>query len=620
MLRLDASKKAEAFELDMRQALGRVALSTGQLDCFFSATFPVTLIRISGPPPAYRFLRPAGLDKLGYPAAEFGEADGMTWMVQEAALGLKYAVVVAGKRAGDETQIAVAITSNREGEDPLAMGKQRVTTALDAGFDKLLEPHLRWWADFWSVSSVTIPDPRLGRHYNLVKYFYGAASRPDAPPMPLQAVWTRDDGNLPPWKGDFHHDLNTQMTYLAYHTAGLVDSGLSFIHYNWDLLPVYRKFAKDFYGVQGAAMPGVATLAGKPTAGWSQYALSPTNALWVGQSFYLHWRYTMNREFLETRAYPWLSEIAAGIVNLLEEKDGKLYLPLSSSPEIHDNALGAWLLPNSNYDLSLMHWTFDALAEMAGALGKTEEAEHWRKVRGKLDDLLVDDRNVLMFAKEEPFNRSHRHHSHTMAIHPLGTLHIEGSERDRTIIKATLDRMHEKGTQAWTGYSFSWFSCVLARAGRAEEALKYLEDYERAFILRNGFHVNGDQIGAGLSNFRYRPFTLEGNFLAMEAVHDMLLQSWGGRLRVFPAVSKKWADVSFENLRAQGAFKVSAVRKKGRTLHVTITATVDRPLHLKNPFGDRPFKASLPCVAVGDELRCMLKAGQTIELQSLQGK
>ena len=162
-------------------------------------------------------------------------------------------------------------------------------------------------------------------------------------------------------------------------------------------------------------MPGVATLAGKPTAGWSQYALSPTNALWVGQSFYLHWRYTMNREFLETRAYPWLNEIAAGIVNLLEEKDGKLYLPLSSSPEIHDNALSAWLEPNSNYDLSLMHWTFDALAEMADALGKTEEAEHWRKVRGKLDDLLVDDRNVLMFAKEEPFNRSHRHHSHTMA-------------------------------------------------------------------------------------------------------------------------------------------------------------------------------------------------------------
>ncbi len=64
-----------------------------------------------------------------------------------------------------------------------------------------------------------------------------------------------------------------------------------------------------------------------------------------------------------------------------------------------------------------------------------------------------------------------------MAIHPLGNLNIAGSSRDRAIIAATLDRMHEKGTQAWVGYSFSWFACLAARAGRAEQALTYLRDY-----------------------------------------------------------------------------------------------------------------------------------------------
>jgi len=158
---------------------------------------------------------------------------------------------------------------------------------------------------------------------------------------------------------------------------------------------------------------------------------------------------------------------------------------------------------------------------------------------------------------------------------------------------------------------------VLARAGRAEEALKYLVDYERAFILRNGFHVNGDQIGAGLSHFRYRPFTLEGNFLAMEAVHDMLLQSWGGRVRVFPAVSEKWPDVSFDDLRAQGGFRVSAERKGGRTVRVAITSTVDAPLRLKDPFANREFTSILPYDVTGDELRYALKAGQTVELRDL---
>jgi alpha-L-fucosidase 2 len=622
VITLDGTQKARSFSLDIDRAVGTVDLGSGDLEdsggleVFFSALEPVALIRHRGPAPTVRFLRPEGLTRLGYDPAVFGRDEEFTWMTQEAALGLCYAVVVGRRRVGEETLFAIAITTNGDGKDPCAIGKQRVGNALDAGYDPLLARHLAWWKDFRALSSVTLPDERLQRHYDLVRYFYGAASRPDSPPMPLQGLWTRDDGNLPPWKGDYHHDLNTQMTYRAYPAAGLFDAGLSFINCNWNLLPAYRRFARSFYGVEGAAMPGVATLAGRPTAGWSQYALSPVNALWVGQAFDLHWRHTMDRDFLACRAYPWLSEIALGVANLLEEQEGKLFLPLSSSPEIHDNSLNAWLEPNSNYDLSLLQWAFDALADMADILEKNEEAARWRELRGKLDDLLVDEGKVLMFARNEPFSASHRHHSHTMAIHPLGTLHVEGSDRDRAVIHATLDRMIELGTQAWTGYSFSWFSCLLARAGRAEQALDFLADYERAFILRNGFHANGDQIGAGLSRFRYRPFTLEGNFLAMEAVHEMLLQSWGGKVRVFPAVSKRWKDVAFDDLRAEGGFKVSARREGGRTTRVCVEATVDSLLVLKNPFGGRSFQSSRPSCGAGDLLRCELKAGERVILET----
>jgi len=172
VLRLAESQRAQSFELEMRQAVGRVALSTGRLECFFSAVQPVAMIRHWGPPLTYEFLRPGGLDKLGYQPAEFGAADGLTWMVQEAALGLRYAVVVAGKRSGDQTQLAVAITSNRTDQDPLAAGKQRVREALDAGFETLLQSHRRWWDDFWSISSATIPDPRLQRHFDKLSFVW----------------------------------------------------------------------------------------------------------------------------------------------------------------------------------------------------------------------------------------------------------------------------------------------------------------------------------------------------------------------------------------------------------------------------------------------------------------
>ncbi|MEN8127203.1 MAG: LamG-like jellyroll fold domain-containing protein [Planctomycetota bacterium] len=624
VLTLSDEKKAGNFSLNMKNAIATANFTDGsKLDCFFCAEQRVALIRIDGSDVTSKFIRPGGIDRLNYKPAEFGSKDGMNWMLQEASEGLVYATLTASKRIGKQTLIAVAITTNREDvnePNPLALAKSRVSKALGTGFEKMFDSHKKWWDDFWAVSEVNVPDERIQRHYNLVKYYYGAASRPDAPSMPLQAVWTQDSGGLPPWKGDFHHDLNTQMTYLAYHKAGLTDAGMSFINHMWDLLPEYRKFAKDFFGVEGAAIPTVMSLNGKPLGGWPQYSLSSSYSIWVGQSFYLHWKHTMDEKFLREKAYPWMDEIVSTIVKLLAEKDGKLYFQLSSSAEIFDASPRAYLKPNSNQDLSMLHWAFEAMAEMADALDKQDDVEKWNALRGQLNDLHVDDNNVLMFSSNEPFNQSHRHHAHTMAIHPFGTLNIDGTDEDRRIIEATLEEMDKLGTQAWTGYSFSWFASMLARAGQPELAYQYLTYYERAFILRNGFHVNGDQIGAGLSGFRYRPFTLEGNFLAMEAVHDMILQSWPVNIaedptpviRLFPAMPWKWHNADFRDIRAEGGFIVSAERKNNATTRFKITAMTDGVLRLRDNFGGAKPEFNRKTKKVGSDFIIKLKAGQTL--------
>jgi len=624
VLTLDSDKKADNFTLDMKKALGTVNFTDGSmLECFFLAEERVALIRVDASDVTSNFIRPDGIDRLKYKPAQFGADNGTNWMVQEAADGLVYATLTVSKRIGDQTLIAVTITTNREDSkepDPLALARSRISKALSIGFEQLFGSHLQWWEDFWAISEIKVPDERIQRHYNLCKYYYGAASRPDAPSMPLQAVWTQDSGGLPPWKGDFHHDLNTQMTYIAYHKAGLTDSGMSFINHMWDLLPEYRKFAKDFFGVEGAAIPTVMSLNGKPLGGWPQYSLSSSYPIWVGHSFYLHWKHTMDEQFLREKAYPWMDEIVSTIVKLLEEKDGKLYFELSSSAEIFDNSKRAYLKPNSNQDLSMLIWAFEAMAEMADELGKKDDVQKWEALREKVNDLHVDQNNVLMFCSNEPFNQSHRHHAHTMAIHPFGTLNIDGSDKDRQVIAATLEKMDQLGTRAWTGYSFSWFASILARAGQPELAYQYLTYYERAFILRNGFHVNGDQIGAGLSGFSYRPFTLEGNFLAMEAVHDMLLQSWPVNImkdptpviRLFPAMPWRWHDASFNELRAEGGFIVSAERKNNTTTHFIIKATRNSVLRLRDNFGDAVPEFSRKVNKDGRDFVIKLKTGQTL--------
>ncbi len=547
--------------------------------------------------PTLTLTPPGGVSKLGYPAAETGSDASSTWFLQQTISDGSYAVAASFIRSAPPHQgqpfrssIAIAIVTSRESPDPLAEAKRRAEAAADV-YRSDIRPASRPHFDQCNASSVTLPDPDIQRQYDLCKHLYAAGSRPDAPPLALQGVWTADEGGLPPWKGDYHHDLNTQTTYLAYHAAGMNDAGLSFLNQLSGLRPRFERFAKEFYNAPGLVVPGVMGINGDPLGGWGQYSLSPTHTAWLAQSFFQHWKYTGDDKFAKDVAYPWCHDALIAIESLLKpDADGKMKLPLSTSPEIHDNSPKAWLTPNSNYDQSLLMFLYAATAELSDAAARAgsnqiEPASNIRARAAKLGPLDIDPTTqALTFAKSEPYTQSHRHFSHAMAIHPLGLLTIEGTDADRATINATVDQLEQVGTKQWVGYSFSWFSAMCARAGRADQALKYLEIFTLNFTSRNGFHLNGDQSKNGYSDFTYRPFTLEGNFLAMHAVQEMLLQSWGGRIRIFPAVSPRWPDVSFTALRAQGGFVVTAKRIAGSTRSVEVRATRDGTLRLRDPF------------------------------------
>jgi len=609
---LDSTYVADRFVLGLGTAEATVSFGARRVTGFFSAVEHVALFRLPSPTAGVAIERPKALDELGYPAADSGRREGFVWLEQRAALGLVYAIV-AGTRADRRgLLLAVTVTSTADGPDPVAAGRARTAAALARGYEAMRSPHRVWWRRFWATSDVRVPDSTIQARYDLAKYFYGAASRRGAPPMPLQGVWTADGGTLPPWKGDFHNDLNTEMTYLACEAAGLDDACGSWLDFNWRLLPAYRDFARRFFGVPGAVVPGVMTLDGQAMGGWGQYSLSPTMGAWVAQSFYLHWRYTRDRAFLEQRAWPFTSEIGEALFALLRpDSAGMLKLPLSTSPEINDNSPSAWLTPNSNFDLALLKWLAGALVEMAAARGDGAAAAKWTGVLAHLDPYDRDSTGALTFARGLPYNVSHRHFSHAMAFHPLALLDPEGA--DSATVRATLDGIAAHGTAWWTGYSFAWYAAMLARAGRAEEALRQLEIFCRAFVLRNGFHANGDQTRSGYSRFDYRPVTLEGNLLAMHAVQEMLLQSWGGTVRIFPAVSARWPDVAFRGLRAEGGFTVSAERRAGCTVSVRVVASSGGLLRLRDPFGGAEVRWSRADVLrAGDNLTVRLHPGEVL--------
>ncbi len=626
-LELAPGQSVTAFELDLATATGRAQMegAVGAVEAFFSAVEPVALLHVPGPAPkALRLLAPESVKKLGYPDPVRGANGTAQWFTQGTAKGQQACVYVGTLSVDDGTLVATTVTSSTaDSANVVAAARARVEAALADGYAKRHEAHAAWWREFWRQSSITVPDAQVMRHYELVQYFYGSASRRGTPPIPLQGVWTADAGELPPWKGDYHHDLNTQMTYMGYQAAGRFEEGRVFLDFMHGLLPAFRKYSREFFGQPGAAVPAVMSLAGQPLGGWAQYSLSPVHGAWVGHLFYLHWRYTRDAEFLRAEAYPWCREIGVTLRGLLQPgADGTSVLPLSASPEAWNNSQRSWVTPNSNYDIACLRMLFLGNAEMAAELGDQVAAKEWGRVAAALGPLHVNASHVLKISADEDLTFSHRHFATAMGIYPFNLLNIEGSEADRTVIRATAHDLDRLGVLEWCGYSYTWMAALRARIDEPETALWNLKAYLHAFILRNGFHANGDQTKSGFSVFDYRPFTLEGNFLACAAVHEMLLQSWAahpgsgewGPVRIFPAMPWRWHDASFANLVGEGGHRVSARRVNNGTTWFKVTAGRGGELRIRDNFGGRPLRWNrLDVRKLGDDFMLKVKAGETVE-------
>ncbi|MCW5547759.1 MAG: glycoside hydrolase N-terminal domain-containing protein [Opitutaceae bacterium] len=624
-LDLAPGSKVTAFELELGTATAHAQLAGGgAVEAFFSATDPVALLRVPGPVAALRLLAPESVKKLGYADPERGASADARWFVQATADGASHCLYVQMLATAGGTLLAVTVTaSGADGTDVVGVARQRTAAALAAGYAALHAKHTAWWREFWAKSAVRVPDAQVMLHYHLVQYFHGAASRRGAPPMPLQGVWTADAGELPPWKGDYHHDLNTQMTYMAYQAAGHFDEGLSFLEFMHERLPAFRKFARDFLETPGAAVPAVMSFAGQPLGGWAQYSLSPVHGAWVGHLYYLHWRHTRDAAFLRDLAYPWCAEIGEALRALLRPgPDGVLVMPLSASPEAWNRDQRSWVKPNSNYDLMCLRMLFLGNAEMADGLGDTGAAKDWRQLADGLGPYHVNAQQQLKISSNEDLTFSHRHLATVMAIYPFNLLNIEGTAAEREIILASVHDLDRLGVVEWCGYSYTWMAAMRARIGEPEPALWYLKAYLRAFILRNGFHANGDQTKTGFSSMDYRPFTLEGNFLAAAAVQEMLLQSWAARpgtggwgaIRIFPAMPWAWHEAGFTDLVAEGGHKVSARREHNATTWFRIVAGAAGELRIRDNFGGRiPQWSGATPRKDGDDYVFTVRAGEVIE-------
>lgn len=596
--------KVKSVHLDINNAVCEVRWINGMLlKTYVHATKPFGWFRFENVPadfvpelipPLYQAPPTKGevnslvgddLSKLGYKQGAATRKKNSITYRQEGWDGFSYEATVRWRRTGNTVEGNWSISSHQKNDTTKPTASATTLAAMQRSFEKDYLSHKTWWKTFWSRSSLHVPDDLLETQWYLEQYKFGSVARKGAPPISLQAVWTADNGRIPPWKGDYHHDLNTQLSYWPSYSGNHLDEGIGYLDHLDANKANYKRYTKMYFDKPGLAVPGVTTLHGTEMGGWIQYSLSPTVSSWLGQHYYLQWRYSMDKGFLKNRAYPWIKEVATFLENItIIDNNGKRKLPMSSSPEINDNDISAWFPDNTNYDLSLMKFTFHAAAELAKEQGLKNDASHWDKIYNQFSDFALTKNNELMFAPTMAYNQSHRHFSNALAIYPLGLIKWEDGNRSQSIIKNTIHLLDSVGPAYWCGYSYSWLANMKARAKDGEGAAKDLNIFAKAFCSINSFHLNGDQTKSGYSKFTYRPFTLEGNFAFASGLQEMLLQSYAGFIEVFPAVPASWQNISFRTLRAEGAFLVSAKKENGQVSEVKITSEKGGVTRLKLPF------------------------------------
>lgn len=470
-----------------------------------------------------------------------------------------------------------------------------------------------WWKVYWSdVPKINLPDPVLQEiaEYGLYKQ---ACTTPDhGVACTLQGVFM-EEYQLPPWSNDYHFNINVQMIYLPTFATNRAH------HLNpmWKMLmawiPQMQKNGKQFFGNEKALMLPHAVddrcqVVGTFWTGTIDHACTA----WMAQLAWQHYRYTMDEKVLKEIAMPLLIGAFEGYWAMLDENrygDGRtvLSLPVSVSPEFKGADMDAWG-KNASFQLAALHIIAKILPQAATLL-KQEIDPRWQKVTNCLPpySTIKGAYNAERWGNNSTFialwegtdlEDSHRHHAHLGGIYPFGTIDPQASQHNQ-IVNSTLNRWVTQGSGAWSGWCVPWASILNARCGRTEAAVSWLHWWRENFVNEGGGTLhNANTTGVSLigsPTYYKMPSTakntevmqLDAGQGALSAVLELLVQQRQEVIYVIPDVPLGWQNASFENIKTEGAFSVSAKVENGKTVEVKVKANYGGQLKIAHGLGEK---------------------------------
>ncbi len=513
-------------------------------------------------------------------------------------------------RAAQPFRLDLTLYTPRDHPDNVAHAARELDRLSAVPFGRLAGGTARRWREFWSRSAVEFADRELERIWYHNQYWLACCLREGKVAPGLFGNWT--SGRIgTAWHGDYHMNYNTQQVFWGVFSSNHVDQHLPYVELCENLLPLSEAYAREKFEMPGAffphsAYPVPSKTIPYPAPPWG-YEICETP--WTVQSLWWHYLYTLDRDFLE-RAYPLLRAASRFLAAYVKKgDDGKYHIIPSVSPENWGFTVDFRLNKDCIIDLALSEFVLKATAEAAGILDQdAAERAVWAeigrnmaaypKAAGPHGEVWLD---IVGAPTEYVYNVPV-----TLApVFPGEQVGIGVGEEQLGIARRTARTVRLEG-----GNDLVYQPLIRARLGMLD--LEWFKREVRYCRLPNGVaqdrcrQIDGRYRDTTDFDFMMRMGIWTENLSLPAVLNECMLQSYSGVLRLFPN-TRRLGRASFRDLRAVGAFLVSAAWDGKSVSPVTLLSEKGAPVRLAVPWG----KAGARVIRLRDHapVKASLEAG-----------
>jgi alpha-L-fucosidase 2 len=403
-------------------------------------------------------------------------------------------------------------------------------------------------------------------YFQYGRYLLISSSRPGSQPANLQGIW--NDSFQPCWDSKYTININTEMNYWPAETCGLSQCHLPLFDLLKRMHEKGKKVAEAMYGCRGFVAHHNTDLWGDcapqdiyiPASYWTM------GGAWLCTHIWTHYLYTRDEAFLR-EMYPILRDAVLFFEDFLVRR-GEFYVTCPSvSPEntyVLQSGVKGSVCAGPSMDIQILRDLIGVYRKASAVLGESDELlQKAEEIEKRLPPIQIGRYGQIMewqedYEEEEP---GHRHISQLYALHPSHQITVDKTPELAKAADRTLERRLSCGG-GHTGWSCAWIINLYARLGKGDKAWEYLNKLWRDSTFPN-FMDSHPMLDSAV-------FQIDGNFGAVSAISELLVQADEDRILLLPALPKAWSKGEVKGLCLPGYGTISIRWEKGQLVQCHI--------------------------------------------------